>query len=294
MAGLALAVLVSACAAGDRIARQEAEQPRLHFVAFGDSRPHSEATLKLVPMMAAEKPDLIIHTGDIVSKGTEADQWDEFFSKQIPLFQGIPFFPSRGNHDLGGIFEQRFPIPDGSGSKVYYSFDRANCHFVAIDSNLSCKPGSPMRTWLEQDLRSTKADHVFCFWHHPPKTINPTRSDNEAVIQDVMALMNRYKVTAVFCGHDHHYHRMLFENVPLVVTGGGGASLYDIDPKKRQPGDVADKCYHYVDIYVNGPVVEGAMIRLDGSVGDRFTWTKKPKVTAFRQGAAPGRAGAGS
>ena len=37
-------------------------------------------------------------------------------------------------------------------------------------------------------------------------------------------------VTAVFAGHDHNYQHHLVKGIHHIVTGGGGAPLYEVDP----------------------------------------------------------------
>jgi hypothetical protein len=42
-------------------------------------------------------------------------------------------------------------------------------------------------------------------------------------------ILEKYQVDAVFSGHDHNYQHNLVNGVHYLVSGGGGAPLYDIE-----------------------------------------------------------------
>ncbi|MCA9458666.1 MAG: metallophosphoesterase family protein, partial [Nitrospira sp.] len=121
---------------------------------------------------AANPPDIILHMGDIAyESGTDA----EFTSKHFAIYQDIlrqtPLWPTLGNHEalsvttsLGmGPYYDAHVLPSSgqaggvaSGTEAYYAFDYANVHFIVLDSMDSSRaPGSPMLTWLQNDLAST-------------------------------------------------------------------------------------------------------------------------------------------
>ena len=86
----------------------------------------------------------------------------------IPYFQ-IFNIPTDGS--AGGV---------ASGTEKYYSFDYGRIHFICLDSMTSSRaPGSPMLTWLEQDLGATTQDWIIVFFHHPPYTKGSHNSDTE-------------------------------------------------------------------------------------------------------------------
>ena len=142
----------------------------LHFAFIGDlhySVPDSLKADSLVQSLAKElnnlpiKPEFIIQTGDFFhgSKGantqTEADMAFRHFTRDI----GLPFFISKGNHDSRPPYEKdALPIFSrelGSDvSKSYYSFDKANCHFIMLDCTEEDLPGMILwlfcRSWLER------------------------------------------------------------------------------------------------------------------------------------------------
>ena len=90
----------------------------------------------------------------------------------------------------------------------------------------------------------------------------------------------------VSAGHIHNYERLARDGVTYLVSGGGGATPYEID---RTPEDLYRGTefpnYHYVRFELHGQHLSGAMLRLEDSaaanpahwqVRDRFEITLQP------------------
>lgn len=151
----------------------------------------------------------------------------------------------------------------------FYSFDNGPAHFVALDSanyvtNLSGT--AAIMTWLENDLKNTRARWKFVCFHVPPFQSTKTHYPEQRM-RLLEPLFERQGVDVVWTGHVHNYQR----NVPLrfqpnspirqtngtvngefkldhefdgitktrpdgvihIVSGGGGASLYAGGPEKN-------------------------------------------------------------
>jgi hypothetical protein len=84
----------------------------------------------------------------------------------------------------------------------------------------------------------------------------------------------------IFGGHDHLYYRTKRDGIVYVVTGGGGAPLYD--PTNKQyaiAGDVIKKCHHIIRCEVTGKTVKCEAIEPaenggEENVFDTFTVTQ--------------------
>lgn len=106
--------------------------------------------------------------------------------------------------------------------------------------------------WLERDLAANKgAKNIFVFMHHyvfgPPDPDTPdidTGFVSTAIRDRVHAVMVRYGVRAVFCGHNHIYWHQVKDGVQYVISGGGGAPL---DASPENGGYL-----HYLTIEVDG------------------------------------------
>jgi 3',5'-cyclic AMP phosphodiesterase CpdA len=213
----------------------------LVFCVFGDCRPAGNPerlgiTRRLAGLMAAERPRLVLGAGDYVDGArttVEARrQFDRFFESLSPLQQygPVPLAAAVGNHDLAAgsqYFENRF-------GPRYYSFDLGNCHFIILDTEQSAYRGridGPQWEWLVADLQaSAEARHVFVVLHQPLFPVAIYRGlalDRYPRHRDRLHLLfAQAKVSAVFSGHEHLYHRQERDGVPYFITGGGGSPLY--------------------------------------------------------------------
>jgi hypothetical protein len=116
--------------------------------------------------------------------------------------------------------------------------------------------------------------------HHPPFSVSLHGGQRE-LREAWTPLFEKYRVDAVFSGHDHAYSRAERAGVRYFVSGGGGAPLY---PRKRKssPIDIEATQYfervnHYLRVHVFGTFVEVTAIRADGTVIETLSWGKVPR-----------------
>ena len=105
-----------------------------------------------------------------------------------------------------------------SGSESYYAFDYGNVHVVSSDSYGKLSDGKRMYEagggqidWLWRDLPANKLPWTVVFWHHPPYSKGSHDSDTEKLMVDIreqlLPVLEEFKVDLVFCGHSHVYER---------------------------------------------------------------------------------------
>ena len=255
--------------------KAEAVTP-LRFVVYGDTRDGHAVHRKLVALILKANPDLILQTGDLVHRGSDDALWKTYDDITGEMRKKIPVYPVRGNHDFGGDgYAERMTAPFTSGNKDYYAFDKANCHFIAldVDEHAPYGPSSDQYKWLVKDLAQAQkaAKHIFVYFHVPPYSIGSHGSDLE-VRKTLCPVFEKYGVRIVFNGHDHNYYRTRRNQVEYIVSGGGGAPLYPTYPEKGViEGDKWESVHHILLCEVKGNDIEMTAIRLDGSVIDHFT-----------------------
>jgi 3',5'-cyclic AMP phosphodiesterase CpdA len=269
-----LAFALSASAGGRHSARK---LPELRFVVYGDTRDGHDMHRKIVALIMKQKPEIVLQTGDLVNRGSKEDLWKIYDDITGEMRKQVPVYPARGNHDLGGPgYEDRVTVPFASGNKLYYSFDRANCHFIAlaVDEHFAYAPDSEQYRWLIGDLKAVnrkKTPHIFVFFHVPPYSIGLHGSD-EDVRRALCPVFKQYGVQMVLNGHDHNYYHTTRDGITYIVTGGGGAPLYPVDPGKGAiAGDRYESVHNIVIVEVKGEMVAVTALRDDGSQIDRFT-----------------------
>jgi len=84
--------------------------------------------------------------------------------------------------------------------------------------------------------------------------------------QTLVPLFEKYKVAAVFAGHDHNYQHHLKNGVHYIVTGGGGAPLSPAEAALPAVTLKVESVEHYVPIEVEGNRAHIRAIALDGHV----------------------------
>ena len=157
-----------------------------------------------------QKPDFIIHTGDIsqLSKPEEFDDAD-----QIIREAGLPVFYVPGEHDMlddenGKLYLSRYgKNTKGTG---WFSFDHAGVHFVGLVNVANLKGGGmgsfgpDQLVWLKQDLAGRPASTpIVIFAHIPLWTISQEWGWGTDDAGEALTYLARFGSVTVLNGHIH-------------------------------------------------------------------------------------------
>ncbi|MCL5977709.1 MAG: metallophosphoesterase [Nitrospirae bacterium] len=232
------------------------------FIVFGDFRTslRDKAYHNIFEQMLREvntvSPSLIISTGDAYygyggSMQRFKNEIDYFLSKVKGL--DIPFFNTIGNHEVAGDSE-RASYAEKRFGRLYGSFDFGNSHFIILNTDEVGKEGTisgEQLKWLEKDLETNKnAENIFVFMHRPmfsvtdPELIAGKSFKDRGNRDYLHSLFNRYKVKAVFAGHEHIFSDTVKDGVRYLITGGAGSPLYQPPAKGG--------FFHYLIVKING------------------------------------------
>ncbi len=283
--GKALAVLLWALVASSVFAAQDQQiQQKLialekipgkfSFVVLGDNRSGDDIYRKLVSMTMARRPDFVVNTGDMIVTPGSKREWAKFWELSKPI--SVPYFLTVGNHDAHPkaplsekTYKQQVDLP---GNELYYSFVAGNSLVIVLDSFMDDQEkriiGEQFK-WLETVLVRSAQKHKFVFLHHPLYTdLGKGHHAHDSLDKypesrnKLQALLTKYKVDAVFSGHEHYYEKRTVDGVLYIITGGGGAPIYDME----EYGGFN----HFVQVTVNGDKVSAEVIDINGKVRDRF------------------------
>jgi predicted phosphodiesterase len=238
------------------------------ILVYGDTRTGLDIHQALVDSMVRLKPAAVFHTGDLVADGTVADQWAAFNSITSALRSEADYFPALGNHERQSpLFFENFILPN---NEQWYSVDRNNTHFIILNSCVDMSQSSEQYRWLEADLDSIDAATKFriAVFHHPLHSTGH-HGGADTLEQLLAPLFEQHQIDMVFNGHDHDYERSFCGGIYYIVSGGGGAPLYD------QSGTDACsqlflKTHHYCKLSMLGNRLVVKVYDLTGQTIDEF------------------------
>ncbi len=199
----------------------------VQFIIYGDSRTGTSKHKEIVEQILKRDAKAVFHTGDLVEDGRNENEWKEFLEITEKLREKVKMFPVYGNHERNvDKFTKIFELPKHF-YKVNYKENKIT--FILLDSNLDLSKQSEQYIWLENELNiEDKTDNlVVVILHHPLFTVGMHDSSELAARDDLRELFKKHKVSIVFSGHNHTYERFFVDNTYYIVTGGGGAPLYD-------------------------------------------------------------------
>ncbi len=237
------------------------ELPRIDFGAYGDCRSGHDVHRAICASLAAMKPRFVAVSGDLVDWGDDEGDWETFRGIVRELRAATEYLPAPGNHDVSSQrnFEREFRL-----ERPYYDRRLGEIHVFLLDSNDSFQDAPQLR-WLEETASASDAKHKFAVFHHSPWTVDPYGEHGTRMIRDrIHGLLVRLRFCAAFCGHHHAFYTTRRDGLRYVVTAGGGAPLYEIDPSKAIPGDLFRKFHHFVGCAVSDRGISARVFEPDG------------------------------
>ena len=200
-----------------------------------------------VTALNARRPHLVLHTGDLLESvqypnATPEEEFRAQFARATALLNQLraPWHLAAGDHDVSAPYHQ----PDETHNRqlfqslyspakehLYYSFNHAGYHFVALSSqefhNTDPRWGTTFRArlsddqmvWLARDLEQhRRAKGIIVFLHQPLWY----QWANWAPVHE---LLRRYRVRAVVAGHFHYNQdEGSLDGIRYLVTGATGGT----------------------------------------------------------------------
>ncbi|UCG58027.1 MAG: metallophosphoesterase [Phycisphaerales bacterium] len=261
-----------------RFKTADAESDEVRFLVYGDSRTRPETHRKLVELMIREKVDFIVHTGDLVSSGNKYEQWGpQFFEPLKGLMESVPVYIVKGNHEGDNGNYEKLLIPGGEENS--FGFDYGPVHFFCLDNVSKGKKTKERLNKIVADAKSSGAAWKFVSYHVPSVNFGGHRSKWAAPA--ALPALAEAGADFVLAGHSHQYERFRPVSPPsgsnasfvsYITTGGGGASLYGIEPTIYHAS--TKQIHHYCRFHIKGDKLTMDAIDIDGNVIDHVEITK--------------------
>ncbi|NUO98730.1 MAG: alkaline phosphatase [Nonomuraea sp.] len=234
---------------------------------------------KTAALVEAMNPEFVITMGDNQYDDARLSDFRNYYDKTWGRFKARTH-PVPGNHetyDPAGSeagYKSYFGAIAYPQGKSYYSYDRGNWHFVALDSNHFDQ--SAQLTWLKSDLAATTKPCVAAYWHHP--LFSSGEHGNDPVSRPVWQALYAAGAELVLNGHDHHYERFGPQNpsaqadaatgIVEVLGGMGGASPYQIENVQPNSQKRLSGTFGVLKLAFTANTFGWQLIGTDGSVKD--------------------------
>ena len=261
----------------------------LVLIAYGDTRftdaDETEASSPgarraLVAKIASEDPAAVFINGDLPLRGVDADYGVYRAETRVWRDKHLRIYPALGNHELSACTESSCldrwwnAFPELRGLRWYSVALGSKLVGIALDSDAPLSPGGAQRIWLESQIAALDpaVRVVLIVMHHPPvadvqtvKLVDHNPRSNEQVLAAYLgaAAARSSARFVVSAGHIHNYERLAKDGVTYLVSGGGGATPYEVDRTAADFYQDADfPNYHFVRFELRGTSFVGEMIRL--------------------------------
>jgi tartrate-resistant acid phosphatase type 5 len=241
-------------------------------------------------------------------EGAKDKRWQTQFEDMYPknVFD-CKAYAIPGNHDY-----QKMPVrkvdaeleyAKAGGTRwtmpaLWYSFKfpekKPMVTVIALDSNVTFPDGTwdkgenftltpeqqaEQLVWLKAELEKPLTTPFRIVLGHHPIFSNGPHGDHKVLIRDWEPLLKEHKVHMYLAGHDHDMQHLEFDGHPtsFVLSGGGGADLYNlrIQPDKRGP--MAQRVYGFSDLEATPELLTLRHMDEEGKLIHAFT--KKPDGT---------------
>ena len=267
-----------------------ADRSAFSFCIVGDTESRPHVNHRLGELMWDERPNFIMHLGDVTDGGQEAHKFEwnyEYFTGITPVASRIPFFPVPGNGESDLYWYNRYHrLPD---PEAYYSFHYGNAEFFMLNSNArsELQKGEAQYEWLKTQLARSTAKWKIVAHHHCPVSSDEndfgdtwkgeTSRRSDPRFDDLIDLYESEEVDVVFFGHVHAYERSWplkdgqvdQENgVVYIKSGGGGGNLEDFTPTPSWFSNKVQRGNHFCKVDIFDGTFSFRMYDLEGRLKD--------------------------
>jgi 3',5'-cyclic AMP phosphodiesterase CpdA len=236
----------------------------------------------LAEWISAQRPDLVIHTGDVTVDGADSDE-DLRYCARLLGELGVPFRALPGNHDIGDSNHRHQPVNPQRIARwnEYFGTDRwaldiENWRLIGLDAMLigSGQPEEAAQlAWLESTMQKADGRRLAWFLHRPLFIERPDEGDTgywsikPEPRRVLLELVRHHGVALVASGHLHKAHDFArngtryvwgpsagFLGSPAIIPLRPGAArlgavLYELDGNRLRAGiaDVPGLTGYWID-----------------------------------------------
>jgi Calcineurin-like phosphoesterase len=242
----------------------------VRFLVIGDSgtgdRAQTETGAQMWRAHSIFPYEFAIMLGDnLYGSERPQDFMAKFERPYKPLLDAnIAFYAALGNHDDPN---QRFYKNFGMGGKRYYTYQKKDVRFFALDSNYM---DQDQQRWLEDELSKSNSKWKIAYFHHPIYSSGGRHGSEVDLRSIIEPLFIKYNLNVVFAGHEHFYERLKPQRGINYFTAGGSAKLRegDITTNSSMTAKGFDTEQSFMLVEIDGDVLRFQTISRRGKTVD--------------------------
>jgi hypothetical protein len=223
-----------------------------HFAVGGDTHlsassgggmPAGNSAILPAVLGYVTAPDRQFHSffllGDFTNIGSSYEDWQFALNLAAPFTCSVPMRSVMGNHDSffnGGPQYLAYMYPKGmdlqTGSRLYYRIDSGRVHFIMLNMLFGAESFSAdQRNWFIKQMEAIPAGDWTIVMMHSAIYASGSMMDGKqyydpvGMVDQVVPLLEKYKVDLAITGHSHHLEFLQKNGVSYAVVGGLGAPL---------------------------------------------------------------------
>ncbi|MFA6815567.1 MAG: metallophosphoesterase [Lentisphaeria bacterium] len=207
----------------------DSENSDFYFSAFSDTGTRTSIVDLIAENVKKSKDKFVLQVGDMFRYRTLSHyRW--MVSEVQDAFQTMPIYSIPGNHDINDKYGLQL-YRSVFGQENYW-FSYGNTLFVGINSS-SISFSENTLDWLKRTLKRERKYYQNCiiFTHVPP--LDPRKGYSYCLEKEdsehFYSAIKDFNISMIICGHVHHYGKLLFNGIPLVVLPASGQKKRDCD-----------------------------------------------------------------
>jgi 3',5'-cyclic AMP phosphodiesterase CpdA len=228
----------------------------------------------LARWIAEQRPDLVIHTGDVTVDGAEVEA-DLKHAAQLMRALGVRFRAVPGNHDVGDAGHRFQPVDDGRLRRWRAHFgpdrwveDAENYRLIGLDALLlgsGEREEAAQAEWLETVMGNAGGRQIAWFLHRPLFLERPDEGDTgywsikPQPRSRLIELTRRHPVALVASGHVHKAHDFRNEGTRYIWAPASSFLVGEMAPP--MPGE---KRLGAVVYNIDGGTLEAEIVEVPG------------------------------
>jgi 3',5'-cyclic AMP phosphodiesterase CpdA len=230
----------------------------------------------LARWIAEQRPDLVIHTGDVTVDGADVEA-DLRYAAELMRALGVRFRAVPGNHDVGDAGNRSQPVNEERLRRwcAHFGPDRwvedvGDYRLIGLDAML-LGSGEPEETaqadWLDAVMGDAGDRRVAWFLHRPLFLDGPDEGDTgywsvrPQPRSRLLDLIRRHSVALVASGHLHRAHDFLDHGTRYVWAP---ASAFLVGPGMKAPPMPGENRLGAVVYELDGAALHARVVEVPG------------------------------